>query len=101
MRTIAWSRIALITLPLLALSGCASHGMHRAHHEGGQGMHGKKDMHAMCAQHGHMMGATPEQRRAMMEEHLKTMSPEMKQQHLQMMREQVQMLEQHMQSQGR
>lgn len=52
------------------------------------GMMGEMDMKSMCEMHQKMMeGKTPTERSAMMNEHMKSMSPEMKQQHLDMMRE--------------
>lgn len=47
------------------------------------------DMQAMYAMHKKMMsGQIPEEQGAMMDEHMKTMSPEMKRKHMQMMQEQ-------------
>jgi hypothetical protein len=57
---------------LLLVSGCATRS---AGHEDYSNM----DPKAMCEMHKQMMGSkTPEQQRAMMHEHMKTMSPEMR-----------------------
>ncbi len=53
-------------------------------------------MTSMCDMHMKIMNAkTPEERKALMAEHLKSMPPEMKQYHLEMM----QMMKEHMGSQ--
>jgi hypothetical protein len=61
------------------LAGCASN-MHSAHHQRGGPMHmSSGDMQAMRNMHNQMMsGKTPEQRRAIIEEHAKSMSPDMR-----------------------
>lgn len=48
---------------------------------------GQMDKEAMCAMHRQMHGATAQQRESMMEQHMKGMSPEMRQQHMEMMRQ--------------
>lgn len=50
---------------------------------GGQPM----DMQGMCAPHGPGSGAQAAEHRAMMEQHMKDMSPEMRQRHMDMMRQ--------------
>lgn len=48
----------------------------------------KMNMMAMCDTHRRMMGATtPEERKAMMDERMKNMSPEMMQKHMDMMQQ--------------
>lgn len=55
----------------------------------GAGQAGMMDQQSMCAMYGNMMGSrTPEERQAIMDEHMKGMSPEMRQQRLQMMQQQ-------------
>jgi hypothetical protein len=97
-----------------ALSGCAGlREQHEQHHPeaasaasqgtmgrggpgGGQmGMMGSgeqmggMDMKSMCEMHDRMMNAkTPEERNAMMNEHMKNMSPEMRERQIEMMRQQ-------------
>ena len=72
---------------LFALAGCAG-GMHMQHHDmtamaPGQG--GAMDMQSMCAMHKKMMaGMTAAEQQAMMDEHMKSMTPEMRQ-HMQQM----------------
>ena len=96
-----------IGMPMLLaslLAGCATNqdAQHQVHHpdtaasqpsapmsqgdSGGQ--MGMMDMQAMCEKHKKMMSATPEERQAMMDDRMKTMSPEMMQKHMQMMQEQ-------------
>lgn len=63
-------------------SGATSSGM-------ANGQMSSMDMQAMCDMHRKMMGAkTPEERQAMMDDRMKTMSPEMMQRHMQMMEQQ-------------
>lgn len=53
------------------------------------------DMQAMCDVHDKMMRAkTPEERQAIMDEYMKNMPPEMRQQHMQMMQQHMQMMQQ-------
>jgi hypothetical protein len=90
---------------VLALTGCATvqDAQHQQHHpesatsqapgamsSGPSDMPmGMMDMKAMCDMHEKMMNAkTPEERRAMMDERMKNMSPEMMQKHMEMMQEQ-------------
>jgi hypothetical protein len=52
------------------------------------GADGQMDMKSMCEMHNKMMGSkTPEQQKAMMDDHMKSMSPEMKQHHMDMMKQ--------------
>jgi hypothetical protein len=46
------------------------------------------DMSQMCAMHRNMQSMPMEQRQAMMDQQMKGMSPEMRQQHMEMMRQQ-------------
>lgn len=52
----------------------------------GQMKPGQMDMDAMCAMHRDMQKMPPEQHRAMMDEKMKGMTPEMREQHMEMMR---------------
>ena len=55
------------------------------------------DMAAMCDVHTKMMSAkTPEERRALMAEHMKTMSPDMMKRHMAMMQGHMQMMQEEM-----
>lgn len=63
-------------------------GMMGGTQSGGPMRAGQMDKEAMCAMHRQMHGATAQQRESMMEQHMKGMSPEMRQQHLEMMRQQ-------------
>jgi hypothetical protein len=54
---------------------------------GGQSGSREMDMNAMCAAHRRMHNAPPEQRQAMMDQYMKGMSPEMRQQHMEMMQQ--------------
>ena len=57
------------------------------------------DEMAMCNMHQKMMSAkTPEERRALMAEHMKSMPPEMRQKHMEMMRENMKMMQDMMQA---
>lgn len=95
-----------VALAIAALAGCATRQdvQHTQHHpntitsqaptatSSGSGSADDKmrmmDMKAMCGMHQKMMNArTPEERRAMMEESMKGMSPEMQQKHMDMMQE--------------
>ena len=81
-----YARLWLLAPVLLAgLAGCAAN-MRSAHHQPGGPMHmSAGDMQAMCDMHNQMMsGKTPEQRRAIIEEHVKSMSPDMRH-HMEMM----------------
>jgi hypothetical protein len=71
-------------------SGCGMMGGNTTGSQAGCGMqHMDKD--AMCAMYRSMRDAPTEQaRQAMMDQNMKTMSPEMRQQHMEMMRQQCQ-----------
>lgn len=75
------------------LAGCATNNeaQHKGHHADApvsQAPGAMKDMQAMCDMHRQIMSAkTPAERQAMMDDHMKTMSPEMRK-HMQMMQEQ-------------
>lgn len=57
-----------------------------AGHAGHTEMMGQMDMNSMCTMHHNMMAKkTPEERDAMMNEHMKSMSPEMRRKHMAMM----------------
>ena len=97
----------------VVLAGCATAQSqdHKAHHPdtpapadakrsgmspGAMSMMGS-DMAAMCDMHVKIMsGNTPEERRALMAEHMKTMSPEMMKRHMVMMQGQMQMMQKEM-----
>ena len=52
------------------------------------GADGQMDMKSMCKMHNNMMSSkTPEQQRAMMDDHMKSMSPEARQKHMEMMQQ--------------
>lgn len=101
------SMLAVSMTAILAglLSGCATSqdAQHKEHHpdatssqtpaptsgSSGDAQMGMMDKQAMCDMHKKMMSAkTPEERRSMMDDRMKTMSPEMMQKHMQMMQEQ-------------
>jgi len=57
--------------------------------QGGTGQMGVADQETLCSTYRRMMAArTPEERQAMMDQPMRSMSPEMQQRHLQMMAEQ-------------
>lgn len=59
-----------------------------ASNAGQMGMMGSMDIKSMCDMHKNMMSArTPSEREAMMDQRMKSMSPEMRQKHLSMMEE--------------
>lgn len=59
------------------------------------------DMKSMCDMHEKMMGAkTPAEQKAVMAEHMKTMSPEMMKRHMGMMQSEMQMMKEHMGTQA-
>jgi hypothetical protein len=72
--------------------GTAGNVDHQAHQRGAAsspGQMGRMDMKSMCAMHHDMMAKkTPEEREAMMKEHMPSMSPEMRRQHMAMMDQQ-------------
>lgn len=75
------------------LSACASHhpqsgtsASSMSKNRDSADMMGGMDMKAMCDNHKNMMNArTPAERDAMMDQHMKSMSPEMRQKHMSMM----------------
>jgi len=83
------SLFPVVAVVALLSAGCthmAGHDME--HHSGGAMHHGAQDMQAMCDMHKQMMGGKTEaERRAIIDEHMKRMSPEMRQ-HMQAMQEQ-------------
>lgn len=104
------SSLVFALIAAAALTGCAaSQEDHLQHHPGaasatspggmgrggspGQmgmmgGANGRMDMKSMCEMHNKMMSSkTPEQQRAMMDDHMKSMSPEMRQHHMEMMKQ--------------
>lgn len=90
------SRFSAIVAALVLAACAAPHGPgQRAHHpdsaaapgaSGAMAMMGTQDMQAMCEMHKKMMSAkTPAERQAMMDERMKSMSPEMMEKHKAMM----------------
>lgn len=66
---------ALLLVPAL-FAGCAM----RGDHHGGVDHHAGMDMNSMCAMHKQAMeGKTAAQQQALMDEHMKSMPPEMRQ----------------------
>ncbi|NRR28929.1 hypothetical protein HSX11_01910 [Oxalobacteraceae bacterium] len=95
---------AIALAAAIALAGCVTSQPpgHPSHHSskaeaqpsatmegGGAGARmGMMDKTAMCEKHKKMMsGKTPDEQKAMLEERMKSMPPEMKEKHLAMMRE--------------
>ena len=74
------SRILSCAVPLLLatlLAGCAA--MRGDHHSRSHDSHAMMDVQSMCDMHRKMMaGMTPAQEQAHMDEHMKSMSPEMR-----------------------
>ncbi|MBC7415136.1 MAG: hypothetical protein H7327_09405 [Herminiimonas sp.] len=69
------------------LGGCASPSMsHSSDTMAGMSKSGG-DMMAMCDMHKKMMAMSPQDRKAMMDEHMKDMSPEMRAQHMDKMKQ--------------
>lgn len=108
-------RFALAGLVVTVLSACASPlpADHDKHHpqakvktqtsamgmgEGHEEMRGNADQMAFCAMHQELMSASPEERRAVMAEHMKTMPPDMMKKHMEMMGTQMDMMREHMNS---
>jgi Spy/CpxP family protein refolding chaperone len=67
-------------LLVVGLAGCAAgHGM-SAHRHAGMGGTGGMDMQSHCEMHKKMMaGKSPAEQQAMMQDHMKSMTPEMRQ----------------------
>jgi len=72
-------RIALVHLLAVLLAGCAvGMGMHHGDMTHGHGS--ATDMSSMCAMHKEMMaGKTAAEQQSLMDEHMKSMTPEMRQ----------------------
>lgn len=112
MKTIIRSAGSLIAVfvAIAALNGCAAlQDKHKQHHpeasstrsvggmgQGGStgqmgmmsGAGGQMDMKSMCEMHNKMMSSkTPAERTAMMDDHMKNMSPEARQKHMEMMQQ--------------
>ncbi|MES2757079.1 MAG: hypothetical protein V4693_06865 [Pseudomonadota bacterium] len=93
-RFTSWCSAIVAALVLAACAAPQEPG-HRLHHpdsaaapgaSGGMAMMGTKDMQAMCEMHKKMMSAkTPAERQALMDERMKSMSPEMMEKHKAMM----------------
>lgn len=66
--------------------------------EGHEEMRGNADQMAFCAMPQELMSASPEERRAVMAEHMKTMPPDMMKKHMEMMGTQMDMMREHMNS---
>lgn len=111
---------AALVLAAITLTACvtdpAAQTRHRQHHPDaavtqgkmgmGAGPMGKgmmmsdAEMKSICDMHEKMMGAkTPEERRSLMTEHMKTMSPETMKKHMEMMQSEMQMMQEHMRTQ--
>jgi hypothetical protein len=94
--------VASVVLAACTSVPMANHGGHHAVSKGsmGMGQMGHKDMMSMCPMHEQMMGSkTPEERKAIMAEHMRTMSPEMREMHLQRMQEHTSMMKEVMATQ--
>ncbi len=76
--TLLFPRLAALATALVSsalLAGCAA-----PRHDHGQHQGAMMDATAMCEMHKSMMaGKTPQERQAMMDEHMKSTSPEMRQ----------------------
>ncbi|WP_019142711.1 hypothetical protein [Noviherbaspirillum massiliense] len=113
------SFLGAIALAASSLTGCAgySQGPHGRHHSGDMAAQGsmpmggpqgghmgrmnRDDACGMEAMHERMMSArTPEERRALMAEHMRSMSLEMMQRHMEMMQMEMDMMRQQMGSQA-
>ena len=69
------------------LGGCASPSMSRSSDSMGGMSKSGGDMTAMCDMHKKMMTMSPADRKAMMDAHMKDMSPEMRAQHMDKMKQ--------------
>lgn len=70
------------------LGGCASSPMGQSSDAMGGMSKSDGDMTAMCEMHKKMMGSmSPQDQTAMMEEHMKNMTPEMRAQHMEQMKQ--------------
>lgn len=112
-RNVITRRLALAGLVVTVLSACASPlpADHDKHHPQagvktqtsmgmgeGHEMMGNADQMAFCAMHQELMTASPEERRAVMADHMKTMPPDMMKKHMEMMGTQMNMMRKHMNS---
>ena len=69
------------------LSGCASPPMSHPSDSMGAMSKSSGDMTGMCDMHKKMMAMSPQDRQAMMDAHMKDMSPEMRAQHMDKMKQ--------------
>ena len=69
------------------LSGCAGTAMSRPSDSMGAMSKSDGDMTGMCDMHKKMMAMSPQDRKAMMDAHMKDMSPEMRAQHMDKMKQ--------------
>ena len=69
------------------LSGCTSPAMSRPSDSMGAMSKSDGDMMAMCDMHKKMMAMSPQDRKEMMDAHMKDMSPEMRAQHMDKMKQ--------------
>jgi hypothetical protein len=69
------------------LGGCASPSMSRSSDSAGAMAKSGVDMTAMCDMHKKMMAMSPQDRKEMMDAHMKDMSPEMRAQHMDRMKQ--------------
>lgn len=84
MNTFSTARFAASALLALALVGCATSPQEHSHGAAAAGP--GSDMHAMCEMHkSSMAGRSDADRMAMMEERMRSMSPEMRRQMQEMM----------------
>ena len=68
------------------LAGCTTPSMNRSSDSMG-GMPSAGDMEATCDMHKKMMTMSPQDQKAMMDAHMKDMSPEMRAQHMEKMKQ--------------
>jgi hypothetical protein len=78
--TSRFPRLLSLAAPALAaavLAGCAMAGARHDHSH--DAAHASMDMQSMCEMHKkHMSGKSPAERQAMMDEHMKSMAPDMR-----------------------
>ena len=94
MNTSRFARLALAPALLLLLAGCAGMGGAGHRHDAAGGRHegmgaqGRMDREKMCEMHRQSMaGRTAAEREAMMEERMRSMTPEMRRQMQEMMQD--------------
>lgn len=80
--TLIFSTILGVTL----LAGCASPAMNHSSDSMGSMSKSSSDMAAMCDMHKKMMAMSPQDRKMMMDEHMKSMSPEMREEQMEKMK---------------